>query len=251
MDALSMNFKDAAHVALLFAWSDTKARYRRSTLGPFWIVIGTAIGAAGLGYLWSNLMNADPSIFVPSLTIGLIVWQLIVGCVSESANVFVRNASIIRNMKIPFLFFPTQMLFRHLITFAHNAIVIIAVLIIFPPPISAVQLLVIPGLFLVAGNLLWIALLIGMLGARLRDLDYMINAILPMFFFISPVMFRPSNLTINPALVWGNPFSYLITIIRSPLEGSVPPLFVYVVTIVMLGADGQARCSYYAAASSA
>lgn len=236
---------DSLRIASSFAWSDTKARYRRSVLGPLWIVLGTAVGVAGLGYLWSGLMGADRSVFVPSLTVGLVIWQLIAGSVSESSNVFVRGGQVIRNMRIHLLFFPLQMVCRQLITFAHNLIVILVIFLIYPPHVGWQQLLVLPGLVILIGNLLWIALLLGMLGARFRDLDYLIGAVLPMFFFISPILFRPDHATVSPLIVWSNPFSYLITVVRAPLEGRVPEPFVYAGAIILLLAGWASAIWFY------
>lgn len=220
--------------AFYFAWGDTKARYRRSVLGPFWLVLGTAIGVAGLGFLWSTLLNVDRTSFIPSLTIGLVVWQLIAGCVIESPTIFTRNAAVIRNIKTPFLIFSVQLLFRQLINFGHNLIVVLLVLVIFPPSLSYVQLLVIPGLLLLVGNLLWIIMMIGMLGSRFRDLEQLISAFMPVMFFLSPVIYRPQQLGIKEQIVWLNPFSYMISLVRDPLQGFLPPNFVYIVSFSML-----------------
>jgi ABC-type polysaccharide/polyol phosphate export permease/GT2 family glycosyltransferase len=224
----------ATPLALYFSWSDTKARYRRSVLGPYWLVIGTAIGVAGLGLLWGALLKVDRAIFVPSLATGLVIWQLLAGCITESATTFTRNAPVIRNLNTPFLIFPLQLLFKHLINFAHNLSVVALVLIIFPPQMGFMQLLFVPGLLIVVGNLLWVAILIGMLGARFRDLEQVIVALIPIIFFLSPVIYRPDQLGIREQFVWLNPFSYMISLIRDPLLGSVPPYFVYFVSIGLL-----------------
>lgn len=220
-------------------WSDTKARYKRSVLGPAWLVLGTAIGVAGLGALWSTLLKVDRSTFIPSLTIGLIIWQLISGCVTESTSIYVRNASIVKNLNIPFLFFPLQLICRQLINFAHNLIVILVVLMIYPPKFTEAQFLLIPGFCLLIGNLFWISTLIGLIGARLRDLEPLIGSFMPLLFFITPVIYRPSSLGVNQKFVWLNPFSYLISLIRDPIQGVVPPYFVYYVSIIMLVVGGS------------
>ncbi len=181
-------------LALYFAWGDTKARYRRSVLGPFWLVMGTAVGVVGLGFLWSELLNVEKSTFIPSLSIGLVVWQLIAGCVMESSASFVQNAKLIRNLKTSFLIFPMQLLLRQLINFGHNLLVVIVVLLIFPPPLNINQLLVIPGIIIVIGNLFWIASLIGLLGARYRDLGPLIASFMPLMFFLDS-----GNLSTEPA----------------------------------------------------
>jgi ABC-type polysaccharide/polyol phosphate export permease len=221
-------------LAFYFAWGDTKARYRRSVLGPFWLVLGTGIGVAGLGFLWSALFKMDRASFIPSLTVGLVVWQFIAGCVTESSTVFIRNTAVIRNLQTPYFIFPFQLLLRQLINFGHNLIVVFIVLIIFPPPLSYVQFLVIPGIFLLVGNLLWIAMMIAMLGSRFRDLEQLIGAFMPMLFFLSPVIYRPSQLGIKEHIAWFNPFSYMISLIRDPIQGFAPPSFVYLVSFGML-----------------
>lgn len=221
-------------MAMYFAWSDTLARYRRSILGPFWLVLGTAVGTLGLGLLWGKLLNADYDTFIPSLTVGLVVWQLLAGSIVEGSSSLIRNASLIRNVKTPYLIFPVQVLLRQLINFAHNLIVVLIVLTLFSTPISWISLLVIPNILLLVANLLWMILLIGMLGARFRDMEQLIAAIMPIFFFLSPVIYRPDQLGIKSAFVWFNPFSHMISLLRYPLLGSITPTFVYSVMIGMM-----------------
>lgn len=221
-------------LAFFFAWGDTKARYRRSVLGPFWMVLSTAVSVAGLGFLWSMLLKDDPIKLVPSLTIGLVVWQFISGCILEAPTVFSRNAHFIRNIKIPFFIFPMQLIMRQLINFGHNAVVVLVVILYFSPTLHLEQLLIVPGLLIVIGNLSWIILLVAMLGSRFRDFEQIIGAIMPLMFFLSPVIYRPSQLGIAQQIVWFNPFSYFIALIRDPISGSIPPLFVYQVSIAAL-----------------
>ncbi len=222
-------------LAFYFAWSDTKARYRRSVLGPLWMVITTAVGVVGLGLLWSVLFKADKEVFIPSLSIGLVVWQFISGCILESPANFVRQGSIIRNIKTPYLIFPVQLLLRHLVNFAHNLIVVALVLIVFPPKVLGwPQFLLIPGLLLLVGNIFWMVTIAGILGARFRDLEQLISAVMPMLFFLTPVIFRPEQLGIAEYMAWLNPLAYLISVVRDPIQGQVPAQFVYIVSTVMM-----------------
>ena len=216
-------------VALHFAWGDTRARYRRSVLGPFWLVGGTAVAVAGLGYLWSAILGVDTADYQPSLAIGLVIWQMLSGGIMDGRGILVRDASVIRNIRMPVTFFCLQSLLRHLINFAHNAVVIAVVLAMSRPGWSPVQALVVPGLLLISVNLLWIMVLLGMFGARYRDLDPLIAAVMPILFFLSPVIFRTDQAPVHPLVIWLNPLSHFITAMRSPLLGEWPPLFVYAV----------------------
>lgn len=222
------------HIALYLAWSDTRARYRRSVLGPFWLTLGTAIGVAGLGLLWSVLLKVDRQTFVPSLTAGLIVWQLISSCLIESSTVFARQANIIRNLRLPYFLHPMQLVMRHAINFFHNLVVFAVVAIFFSVPLSWGTLLFIPGLVIVMLNLLWISLFIGMLGARFRDVEHALAALVPLLFFVSPVIYRPDYLPFKSSIVWLNPITHFIEVVRDPLLGSIPPGFVYFTNFAIL-----------------
>lgn len=221
-------------MAFYFAWGDTKARYRRSFFGPLWIVLGTAISVAGLGYVWSLLLGDDPSKLVPSLTIGLIVWMFLSGCILESSTLFSRNAHFIKNIPMPYSVFPAHLLMRQLINFGHNLLVVVAVFFVYPQGFGWMQLLFFPGLILVVAHLCWMILLLSVLGVRSRDTEQLIAALMPVMFFLSPVIYRASQLDGDQYLVWLNPFSYLISLIRDPIMGAAPPNFVYVCAVVSL-----------------
>jgi ABC-type polysaccharide/polyol phosphate export permease len=220
--------------AWFFAWGDLKTRYRRSALGPMWLVLSTTIGVAGLGYVWATLLKMEVSEFVPTLTIGLVVWQLVSGCLTESSNVIYKNSKIIKNLKVPFFLYPLQLLMKQFLNFAHNLVVIFAVLLIFSREFSFIQLLAIPGLIIVLLSMFWIITFVGILAARFRDIEALIASIMPLLFFLSPVLYRPDNLGAKGFFMWFNPFSYFIAIIRDPLQGNIPPPFVYFGSLVIM-----------------
>src|SRR4051794_18320509 len=130
------------------ARGDLRARYKRSVLGPLWLTLGTAIGTLGLGVVWSELFKMDRKQFVPALTSGLIMWQLLSGCIIEATTTYWRQAAIIRNINVPLSIHPIQSVIKHLINFAHNLPVFIIVAIIFDVPITAYTLLFFPCLLL-------------------------------------------------------------------------------------------------------
>lgn len=238
--ALNSGLHDAAQalralpLVFFLAWSDLQARYRRTVLGPLWLTLATALGAAGLGLIWSELFKLDRAVFVPTLTAGLIMWQLLSGCVTEATTTFWRQASMIRNVQMPLSVYPIQMVVKHALNFLHVVPVYAAVVFIFKVPVNANTWLVIPCLLLTFANLLWITMLLSMLGARFRDLEYLLGAAMPILLFLSPVFYRPNYLPISGTFIWLNPFSHLIELVRYPLLGTVPPDFVVLTNLGLL-----------------
>lgn len=222
------------HNAVYLAWADTKARYKKSVLGPFWPTLTNLLGVLGLSLVWASLLKENMSAFVPSLAVGLIVWQLISGVIVDGPGTFVRQSAMIRNVAIPAWFFVSRNLARHLINLLHNLVIIVGVMLYFQTPVNAYTWLVIPGFVLVVLNLFWMLYLLGLLGARFRDIEHLINGIVPMLFFISPVIYRADRLPIGLNIVWLNPLSYLIEAIRTPLLGHAPHENTYLVLVLML-----------------
>ena len=220
-------------LAIYFAWSETVARYRRSTLGPIWLVLGTAVGVAGMGFIWSILLNQDMQSFIPSITVGLVVWQFISGVVTESAGMFVKNSTMLVNIRLPIYLITFQAFGRHLINLLHNLVVVLAVFIIFPHYNSWTSLLALPGLVIVSINLIAIMQLVGIIGARFRDLEPLILAFFPILFFLSPVIYRPDKLGTAEVIMAFNPIAHYIRVIRDPMLGVVPSIENYAVVLAL------------------
>jgi ABC-type polysaccharide/polyol phosphate export permease len=224
---------------LYMAWSDVRARYKRSVLGPLWITISTAIGVVGLGFIWSELFKMERAVFIPMLTIGLVLWQWLSACIVESTSIFYRQAGIIRNLDLPLSLHPAQLILRHIINLAHNIPLVVIVFVILGRSLNASAWMVIGGLALDVVNLYWMSLCLGMLGARFRDLEYLVSTVMPLLMFLSPVMYRPNALPQIGRYMWLNPLADMIEIIRYPLLGEITPPFVYMVNLGILIVGGS------------
>ena len=206
--------------ALYLAWSDTKTRYRRSVLGPFWLVLGTAIGVGGLAFIWSTLFDVNTEDFVISLTVGLVAWYFMSATVTEAASIFYHNRQLFMSMPISSFLVSMQLLFRQLINLMHNLVVVVVAVALFPKYFSFTNLLALPGLLLVAVNLLAVVQIVGYFGARFRDFEPLVAAIMQPLFFLTPVIFRPQQLGSNEFILYFNPFAHWLALIRDPLMGA-------------------------------
>lgn len=211
---------------MYMALSDLRGRYKRSVLGPMWLTFGTLVAASGLSFIWSELMHKDMREFLPTLTAGLIIWQFISGVLGDAPSLFVRQAALIRNMNLPLTIYPLQLMLRHLLNLLHYIPAYLLLMLFIDIPINSITLLAIPGLLLCTLNLLWIAFLLGMLGARFRDVDYLIATSMSVLMLLSPVFYRPDFLPISEQIIWLNPISHLIEVVRYPLLGMITPGFV-------------------------
>ena len=95
------------------------------------------------------------------------------------------------------------------------------------------MLFVVPAIGLLCIFLFFVMLLLGMLSARFRDIQPLVMSVMPMLFFLSPVLFRIQQAENISWLIWLNPFTYFVVIIREPLQGSSPSIFVVSVAVTM------------------
>ena len=136
---------------------------------------------------------------------------------------------MIQNTKTPLLFYSLVSLTKQWINFAHSLLIVLAVSVVFPPAKLLNIIWVLPGFLITSLFLFFTVGLMSILCARFRDIQPLISSIMPMLFFLSPVLFRIEQAKNISWLIWINPFTYFIIIIREPLQGSQPEPFVLLV----------------------
>jgi len=219
------------------SWHDIRQRYRRSTLGHLWLTISVGIQVAALGLVYSELFHANTAEYLPSLAVGMTCWALIAGMINDGCLSFIAAEGFLKQVALHKALFPARVVLRCLIGFAHDVVIVIAVLLIFRPPFGWSAPLSLVGLALLAFNGLWLALLLGLLCTRFRDLPPIVASVLQVAFFITPVIWQPSVLAGRWRLLLElNPFASFLSLIRDPLLGMPIPasswLLAMAVTVV-------------------
>lgn len=223
----------SSQLCLFLAWFDIRIRYRRSKIGPFWITISMAIFIIALGVVYSKLFKMSADDYLPNLATGYLFWTMIATMLSESPTIFVDNAAYLKDMKINLLVFIFRALARNIIIFLHNAVFIICIFLYFQIWPEWPALLVIPGLVLVVLNLFWITMLFGIIGARYRDVAPIIQSLVQVLFFISPITWMPKLVGGDSWVLKINPIAYFLDLTRSPVLNEYPASSSWYVTICM------------------
>jgi ABC-type polysaccharide/polyol phosphate export permease len=203
----------------LLAWQEVRQRYRRSILGPFWLTISTGVMIAAMGPLYGRLLGQDVASYFPYLAISLVLWQLLASLTTEACQTFIAGESYIKNLKLPLLVHVLRVIWRNLIIFAHNFVIVIIVYILVAPP-AGWHLLEFPlGVIALVVNAVWVCLLLGALCARFRDIPQIIGSLVQVAFFLTPVIWRAEMLGRNAWAAEYNPYFHFLEVIRQPLLG--------------------------------
>lgn len=218
----------------MLAKNDVIRRYRRSRVGQLWLTLSMAVMIFGMGAVYASLFGTSMADYLPHLGTGLVLWGLIASTITESCSSFTENDSIIRQVALPRFTYLLRTIARNLFVFAHNLIILPVLYLLTGSPVDWHILLFVPGLLLVLANLAWIGYLLAILSARFRDIPQIVASIIQVAFFISPVVFKPSQLRGDHPVLLLNPFASMLDVMREPLMGRLPSATSYCILLGML-----------------
>ncbi len=226
-------------LAFRLALDDIDGKYRRTALGPLWIVLGQAATIVGFLVVFSVIFRMDPHSYALYLAAGFPIWMLISSYLTDMPQVFVQSKGFIESFELPWLMHVWRRSISYVIIFLHQIVTLFAVMAIVQQPPSWEMLWVIPALLVVTVAGAGVGMLLGVLGARYRDLHPTMGIVTRFLFFFSAVMWRPEQLDQNQWVVHYNPLFYFIELVSDPLLGQAPSLGLWLGTIaaalVMLG----------------
>jgi len=218
----------------LMANQDISLRYRRSVLGPIWISLAMASLVLGLSILYSEVFRVDFHDYIVYIGCGFLAWFLIAGMISEGAMAVIEAEGQLRSLPLPIPLLVTRVVYRNLIMFVHNLVVVGILLVImnFRPGWEA--LLAIPALVLYAITGLLLGVILAPIAARFRDVPQVLTNILQIMFFLTPLFWLPSQTSDRRFFVDANPFYHLVELIRGPLLGETPALLSWGFTLLSI-----------------
>ena len=214
----------AYHIWGRLGWQDIRQRYRRSLLGPFWITISAAAMVGGIGLLYSQLLHQETEQYIPFLAVGLLVWFLFAALINDACTAFISAEQFIKQVKLPLTVHVWRLVWRNLIIFGHNVLILVPVFLYYRRNIDARALLSLAGLLLVAIDGLMLGILLGLVCARFRDVPPIVSNLVQLAFFLTPVMYQTRALGHQEWVARVNPFFHFMQIVRAPLVDLAVPL---------------------------
>ncbi|HUB12552.1 MAG TPA: ABC transporter permease [Acetobacteraceae bacterium] len=208
-------------------WLDIKLRYRGSLLGPFWLTLSTGVMVGALGLLYASLFHMNLHEYLPFLSLSIVLWGFLSAVVSESCTTFTEAEGVVRSVRMPFFVFAARIVIRNILVLAHNIVVIVAVFVLLSISPGSRAVLAVPGLLLWIVDALALCLLLGSFCARFRDIQPIVNSIMQIAFFMTPVIWKPEQAGKRFFLLQPNPFYDLLEVVRGPLLGSIPDGMTY------------------------
>ncbi|MDY7576125.1 ABC transporter permease [Actimicrobium sp. CCI2.3] len=218
----------------MLGWQDVKQRYKRSKVGPFWLTISMGVMILTIGLVFGRIFKTPITEFLPFLTLGLMLWGFIFSCITEGCTSFISSAAIIKQLSVPLPIHVFRVcLWRNDELFGHNCRLHLSG--IFMKPVYPIALLSLLGILLLVLNVTWMALLLGVMSSRFRDIPQLVQNLFQVIFYLTPIIWMPHLLPARAStlmLDW-NPFYHMLEIVRSPLLGIAPSATSWLVSIAI------------------
>ena len=244
------------HLWYLLGLNEIRHRYRRSTIGPFWLTLSMGVQATVMGVLFGFLFQHNLDRFLPYLCVSLVLWGFISTSIMEGSMAFIGATGLIMQVRRPLTVHIYQVIWRNLIIGAHTIVIFFVVGFIFGMFPTWHYLLLIPGLVLMILNVTWMAVGAAILSARFRDVPMIVQNAFTVLFWLTPVLYLPSQMKGKMQIVIQlNPFAHILEVVRTPLMQGVPSMTNLVVAagvalagwclVLLLFARTRSRIAYW------
>lgn len=206
------------------AAGDIRSKYQRTLLGPWWITATNAFTALIMGLVAGRFLGADMKTYLPHFMVSMTIWNFISASLNEACYTMINAGGMIKAVHMPIVIHVMRMVQRNFIIFLHNAAIIPIIWLVYPWPVGIQSLLTLPGLLIVYATVVGSSVVVSMICVRYRDVPPLMASLLQLLFFVSPIIWVPSQIKGGELFVELNPIAYLLAITRDPIMGAAPGL---------------------------
>jgi lipopolysaccharide transport system permease protein len=242
-----LHYKD---LLFRFVNRDLSVRYKQTILGPFWNLLQPLLTTIIYFFIFGKIARISTEGIPPILFFlaGNIIWSYFSDCFQSIQSTFITNEHIFSKVYFPRLVVPLSNILSQTIRFLIQLLLFIIIYLLYllfeKNVYPSWYIFLLPFLLLfTAGFALGSGLIISVFVAKYRDLENLIQILLRLFMFVTPVIYP---LSIVPEkykfLFWLNPLTWVIETFRSAFFTNGEISFTYmfisflsVSIIVMIG----------------
>jgi ABC-2 type transport system permease protein len=233
-----------------FARRELKGKYKGSVLGSFWALVNPLATLAIYSLVFGFFLRFEPPVagngelrsFPIYLFTGLVVWNFFLAVATGSMQALIGAGPLLRKIYFPPF---TPVLGNAVATLQQTAIELALLLVVFVVVWNVGwTVLLLPFLVVLLGAFsLGVGLLLAMLNAKLRDINYIVQVVFNLLFYAAPIIYPISFVTDRYAehpwlrVYEFNPITAFVEAFRDVLYHlSVPPAWqLGYLTVISLG----------------
>ena len=210
----------------LLVWRNLALRYKQTLIGAGWAVLQPLTTMIILSFVFGRLARL-PSDGLPYPIFyysGLLPWMYFSSALSAATNSIADHQRVITRVYFPRVLLPTAAILAALVDFAVAFVALLPLLLLYGVRPTAALFAVPLFAAVAAAAALGVGLFFAALNARYRDLRYVLQFLLTLWMFVSPVTYPASLVPWHWQWLYGlNPLAGAIEGFRWAVSGSTPP----------------------------
>ena len=187
---------------LLFVARNFRTAYKQTILGPLWFIITPVLSVIVYATVFGGIAKIPTDGIPPILfyLLGISVWGYFSACLSATSNSFVSNADIFGKVYFPRIIMPLVAVTTNLLSFAIQLAIFAAFYIYYAATGTELeihwQIVLFPFLIvLLALMAVGFGMIFSSMTTKYRDLQIMLNKIISLWVYITPVIYPLSMVT--------------------------------------------------------
>lgn len=211
---------------------ELKVRYKSASLGFLWIIVYPLIQMAIMGLVFSFFVPIEIDQYFLFLFTGLLPWNFFSTTLLQATPNIVYRRQMIKKANFPREIMTLSIVLSNLVHFLTALFLLVIFLLvdmlfIKNMPFSIViefilnSLLIIPLTFWLLFTIIGFSLLFSALNTRNRDINFLIKAVMPLWFYVTPILYSFENIPQKFQPLFAiNPLVAIISHFRGILLGS-------------------------------
>lgn len=209
-------------------WSLTekelRVRYKYTFFGFLWIIANPLLQMIIIGIVFTFFMKQPVEHYFHFLFLGLIVWNFFSLSLTRATTSIVTERSLIRKASFPRFFIPLSIIFSNFIHFCFALVLLLLTV----APLKTLSISTAPYLIGAIGFLLLftigLSLLTSALNVRYRDVNFLVQAVLLVWFYATPILYSLSQMPRDLLWVWRfNPMTSILQLFQHATLGTPGP----------------------------
>lgn len=205
---------------------EIKARYKKALLGFLWIFINPLLQMLIIGFVFQNILRIKVDNYFIFLFPGLLAWNFFSYSLTKATSSIVFERDLIQKAKFPREFIPLSIVLSNYFNFLISLLLFVLYIIISG---GGLPFLLFSTWFYLLLSLFWLllftcglSLLTAALNVKYRDVNFFVQAIVILWFYITPIMYTLGDLPSKFIPLFRlNPLTYPFETLRLHLIGNV------------------------------
>ena len=211
-------------LAAFFAWREFFLPFRFGFLGPIWVTLQLVLWVLVIGMFLGPSLSSQGVHYFAYIAIGFTLYNSFLVFFSEGSQLFIKSKSYILNIPNPFSIYAIKLVVKASIQLLMASPVIVATILLTDVPINVVSLLFVPGLIVSFIFGFGAGLVLGTLTVFYRDLTFLVQAIMRLLMFMTPIFWVLEGEGLRAKITSFNPIQVYLNVVRAPLLGEMPTI---------------------------